>query len=84
MMGSGTVISSRPLPIADRPGGEGCPRPLGTGAVASAYVARRRGLTGDRVVVRTAGGDLRISFAADGVAFMAGGAVRVYEGTVEI
>jgi len=56
----------------------------GTGAVASAYVARRRGLTGDRVVVRTAGGDLRISFAADGVAFMAGGAVRVFEGAVEI
>ncbi len=55
----------------------------GTGAVASAYVARRLGLTGDQVVVRTAGGSLRISFTADGVAFMAGGAVRVYEGFVK-
>ncbi|MEA1908636.1 MAG: diaminopimelate epimerase [Euryarchaeota archaeon] len=55
----------------------------GTGAVASAYVARRLGRTGDRVVVRTAGGSLCISFAADGVAFMAGGAVRVYEGVVK-
>ncbi len=55
----------------------------GTGAVASAYVARRLGRTGDRVVVRTSGGSLRISFAADGVVFMAGGAVRVYEGVVK-
>ena len=31
-----------------------------------------------------AGGDLRISFAAGGEAFMAGGAVRVFDGTVEI
>ncbi len=55
----------------------------GTGAVASAYVTRRLGRTGDQVVVRTAGGSLRISFAADDVAFMAGGAVRVYEGMVK-
>ncbi|MCK4459990.1 MAG: diaminopimelate epimerase [Methanosarcinales archaeon] len=55
----------------------------GTGAVASAYVARRLGRTGDRVVVRTAGGSLCISFAADGVAFMAGGAVRVYDGVIK-
>ena len=53
----------------------------GTGAVASAYVAHRLGLTGDRVVVRTAGGDLRISIE-EGVAFMEGGAVRVYDGVV--
>ncbi len=55
----------------------------GTGAVASAYVARRLGRTGDQAVVRTTGGSLCISFAADGVAFMAGGAVRVYVGMVE-
>ncbi|MEA1870440.1 MAG: diaminopimelate epimerase [Euryarchaeota archaeon] len=56
----------------------------GTGAVASAYVAHRTGKTGDRVVVHTAGGCLRISFADDGEAFMAGGAVRVYEGVVGV
>ncbi|MBA1343658.1 MAG: Diaminopimelate epimerase [ANME-2 cluster archaeon] len=55
----------------------------GTGAVASAYVAHRIGKTGDRVVVHTAGGSLRISLAADGEAFMAGGAVRVFDGTVD-
>lgn len=54
----------------------------GTGAVASAYVAHRLGKTGDRVVVHTAGGCLRVLLGADGVAFMEGGAVRVYEGTV--
>jgi diaminopimelate epimerase len=53
----------------------------GAGAVASAYVAHRIGKTGDRVVVHTAGGCLRISFAADGEA---GTAVRVFDGTVDL
>ena len=56
----------------------------GTGAVASAYISHRIGKTGDRVVVHTAGGCLRISFAADGEAFMEGTAVRVYGGVVEV
>ena len=56
----------------------------GTGAVASAYVAHRIGKTRDRVVVHTAGGSLRISFVADGEAFMAGTAVRVFDGTVNL
>ncbi|MEA1905577.1 MAG: diaminopimelate epimerase [Euryarchaeota archaeon] len=55
----------------------------GTGAVASAYVTRRLGRTDDQVAVRTAGGSLHISFAPDGVAFMAGGAVRVYDGAIK-
>ena len=54
----------------------------GTGAVASVYVAHRLGKTGDRVAVHTAGGCLRVILDADGVAFMEGGAVRVYDGTV--
>jgi diaminopimelate epimerase len=56
----------------------------GTGAVASAYVAHRIGKTGDRVVVHTAGGCLRISLASDREAFMEGTAVRVYDGTVDL
>jgi len=56
----------------------------GTGAVASAYISHRIGKTGDRVVVHTIGGCLRISFAADGEAFMEGAAVRVYDGTVDL
>ena len=44
----------------------------------------RLGKTSDRVIVHTAGGSLRISFEAGGEAFMAGAAVRVYEGTVEM
>jgi diaminopimelate epimerase len=54
----------------------------GTGAVASVYISHRIGKTGDRVVVHTAGGCLRISFAADGEAFMEGTAVRVFDGTI--
>ena len=65
-------------------GVEGETLSCGTGAVASAYVAHRSGKTGDRVVVHTVGGSLRISLAADGEAFMEGAAVRVFDGTVEI
>jgi len=64
-------------------GVEGETLSCGTGAVASAYVAHRIGKTGDRVVVHTAGGSLRISLAADGEAFMEGAAVRVFDGTVD-
>ncbi|KAF5416528.1 MAG: hypothetical protein C5S49_04685 [Candidatus Methanogaster sp.] len=69
------VISSRLLPSTDRPYSEGCPQPRGT--FASAYAAHRIGKIGDRVVVRTAGGSLCISVAADGEAFMAGGCAGV-------
>ena len=65
-------------------GVEGETLSCGTGAVASAYISHRTGKTGDRVVVHTVGGCLRISLAADGEAFMEGTAVRVFDGTVEI
>jgi len=55
----------------------------GTGAVASVYISHRIRKTGDRVVVHT-GGSLRISLAADGEAFMAGTAVRVFDGAVDL
>jgi len=54
----------------------------GTGSVASAFISHRLGRTGDRVTVHTTGGDLRVTIAEDGVAFMEGTAVRVYDGTV--
>jgi diaminopimelate epimerase len=65
-------------------GVEGETLSCGTGAVASAYVAHRIGKTDDWVVVHTAGGSLRISLAADGEAFMAGTAVRVFDGTIDL
>lgn len=49
----------------------------GTGAVASASVARRQGLVGDDVLVQTRGGPLIVSFEGDR-AFMEGPAVTVY------
>jgi diaminopimelate epimerase len=51
----------------------------GTGAVASASVARRLGLVGDEVLVETKGGPLVITFEKD-KAFMEGPAVTVYSG----
>ena len=51
----------------------------GTGAVASAAVARRLGLAGDEVLVETKGGPLIITFE-EGKAFMEGPAVTVYSG----
>jgi diaminopimelate epimerase len=51
----------------------------GTGAVASASVARHLGLVGDEVLVETNGGPLIITFE-EGKAFMEGPAVTVYMG----
>jgi diaminopimelate epimerase len=51
----------------------------GTGAVASASVARRLGLAEDEVLAETAGGPLLITFEEDR-AFMEGPAVTVYTG----
>ncbi len=51
----------------------------GTGAVASASVARRLGLVGDEVLVETRGGPLIVSFKGEN-AFMEGPAVTVYSG----
>jgi len=51
----------------------------GTGAVASACVARRQGLVEGEVLVQTRGGPLIVSFVGDR-AFMEGPAVTVYTG----
>lgn len=53
----------------------------GTGSVAAAAVARRLGLVGDSVEVRTRGGPLLISFVGE-KAFMEGPAVTVCRGVV--
>ncbi|HOK57555.1 MAG TPA: diaminopimelate epimerase [Methanothrix sp.] len=53
----------------------------GTGSVAAAAVARRLGLVGDSVEVRTRGGPLRISFVGE-KAFMEGPAVTVCRGVI--
>lgn len=51
----------------------------GTGAVASASVARRLGFVGDEVLVKTRGGPLIVTFEEEN-AFMEGPAVTVYSG----
>jgi len=55
----------------------------GTGAVASAAVARKLGLTGDEVLVRTRGGPLIVIFENDR-AYLEGPAVTVYSGELSL
>ena len=55
----------------------------GTGSVACASVARKLGIVGDTVRVRTRGGELTIYFRDDR-AFMEGPAVRVFTGELSM
>jgi len=74
------VKPGRPLEVRTfERGVEGETLSCGTGAVASASVARRMGLAEDLVFVETKGGPLIITFE-DGKAFMEGPAVTVYSG----
>jgi diaminopimelate epimerase len=63
-------------------GVEGETLSCGTGSVAAAAVARHLGIVRDSVIVKTAGGELRITFAND-LGYMEGGAETVYKGEVE-
>lgn len=63
-------------------GVEGETLSCGTGSVAAAAIARHMGIIRDSVVVKTAGGELRISFDHD-MAYMEGGAETVYNGEIE-
>ena len=62
-----------------RAGVEGETFSCGTGAVASAAIARKLGLVGNEVMVETRGGPLIVSFEGDR-AFLEGPAVTVYTG----
>ncbi len=63
-------------------GVEGETLSCGTGSVASAAVARHMGIIRDSTIVKTAGGELLISFEHD-IAFMEGGAETVFDGELE-
>jgi diaminopimelate epimerase len=56
----------------------------GTGACAAAVAAARTGRAGRRVTVALRGGELVIDWAADDRVRMAGPAVEVFQGTVEV
>ncbi len=64
-------------------GVEGETLSCGTGAVAVAAVARHLGMIRDSTVVKTAGGELLISFEND-IAYMEGGAETVFTGELEL
>jgi len=63
-------------------GVEGETLSCGTGSVASAAIARHLGIIRDSTIVKTAGGELHITFEND-LAFMEGGAETVYKGELE-
>ncbi|MCD1294863.1 diaminopimelate epimerase [Methanocella sp. CWC-04] len=62
-------------------GVEGETLSCGTGSVAAAAVARRKGFIRDSTVVKTVGGELKISFEHD-IAYMEGSAETVFTGTL--
>lgn len=64
-------------------GVEGETLSCGTGAVAVAAVARHLGMIRDSTIVKTAGGELLISFEND-IAYMEGGAETVFTGELEL
>ncbi len=53
----------------------------GTGSVACAAIANRLGKTGNKVIVNTKGGELRIALSEE-AAYMEGRAEEVFEGTI--
>lgn len=62
-------------------GVEGETLSCGTGSVASAFVARKLNLVGDRVEIKTRGGPLTVEFK-DEKAYMIGSATKVFEGVL--
>jgi diaminopimelate epimerase len=63
-------------------GVEGETLSCGTGSVAAAAVARHMGIVRDSTMVKTAGGELKITFEND-IAYMEGGAETVFTGEIE-
>ena len=63
--------------------GAGLTRACGTGAVAAAVVAMRRGLVERAVTVMLPGGDVTVEWRADGHAVLGGPAVTVFSGQVD-
>jgi diaminopimelate epimerase len=63
-------------------GVEGETLSCGTGSVAAAAIARHLGIIRDSTIVKTAGGELKISFE-NGLAYMEGGAEMVFMGEIE-
>lgn len=63
--------------------GAGLTRACGTGAVAAALVAMRRGLADRRVRVSLPGGDVTVDWRADGHAVLGGPAVTVFTGDID-
>lgn len=64
--------------------GAGLTRACGTGAVAAALVAMRRGLVDRSVRVSLPGGDVTVEWRADGHAILGGPAVISFTGTVDV
>ena len=62
-------------------GVEGETLSCGTGSVAAAYVAHKKGMTGKKVQVRTKGGELNIVIEPD-TTYMEGPAETVYKGVI--
>ncbi|MEJ2183707.1 MAG: diaminopimelate epimerase [Nitrospirota bacterium] len=76
------VVNSEEIRMRVWERGAGETMACGTGASASAVASALRGLTGRKVTVHLAGGDLLIEWHAEGRVFMTGPAEEVFQGDI--
>jgi len=74
------VVSEKEIDVAFWERGVGRTLSSGTGSSAAAVASALNGLTGRDVIVRTAGGNLRVKWRDDNVVTLAGWAEVIYEG----
>ncbi len=82
-VGVAQVVDAGTLKLRVWERGAGLTRACGTGAVAAALVAMRRGLVGRAVTVALPGGNVSVEWRADGHVTLGGPAVTVFTGSVD-
>ena len=82
-VGVAQVVDDTHLKLRVWERGAGLTRACGTGAVAAALVAMRRGLVGRSVTVSLPGGAVSVEWRADGHVTLGGPAVTVFTGDVD-
>lgn len=77
------VRDASTLEVLHHERGAGFTQACGTGAVASAAVAIRRGIVRSPVTVRVPGGELSVEWDGKGHAFLTGPAERIFDATID-
>jgi diaminopimelate epimerase len=77
------VVDEHTMRVRHHERGAGLTRSCGTGSVACAAAAMRRGLVRSPVQILVPGGTLRVEWDGSGDAFLTGPAVRVFDGRID-